>query len=377
MSSVGRQFGGPVPGRNSMAVPVGPPTQVQDYSASILSSSAEIEGLKPLVKSSLPEYDTLRDPGFFLASVSKGWRPRVVVVHNGTELTGVLYAKERNVSGRNLGLVYADLSFGSLLLGNRSVQEDTFRVALETLLAHPRTCGIRLRILRGGPEVASVRKLLASRRLDVRFSRVKDHVSLSLPDTYERLLQGFGSTTRHNFRYYRRCFEAAGHCYVDGLSLDELRSAAVYLEPRCGRIGQQGSIERWLKMVAAADRPLAVGLKHRNGEWLSVVGGVYRPGAALLLLQLNNDRDFPRESLSVVLRAYLIETLIRQGIKKFIIWAGTSPPLSRYMKPIPTLGIHLDVPGYKWRLVRWIVSTFGPWLPKQFRGDARWIAPFG
>ena len=69
-----------------------------------------------------------------------------------------------------------------------------------------------------------------------------------------------------------------------------------------------------------------MGLKHRNGEWLSVIGGVYRPGAGVLLLQLNRDREFPRDSLSMVLRGYLIESLIQQGMREFIVWAGQPRP---------------------------------------------------
>jgi hypothetical protein len=131
-----------------------------------------------------------------------------------------------------------------------------------------------------------------------------------------------------------------------------------------------------LDMVNAADRPLAVGLKHRNGEWLGVIGGVYRPGAAVLFLQLNDDRNHSRDSLSVVLRGYLIESLIREGIQECTFWAGTSAPLSHYVTYISTLGIHLDRPSYEWRLARGLVSAFGPWLPQKFKYDARWIAPF-
>jgi hypothetical protein len=163
---------------------------------------------------------------------------------------------------------------------------------------------------------------------------------------------------------------------MDNLSPDELRLAAFYLEPKCSKPSRPDSIDRLLKMTATADRPLAVGLKHRNGEWLGVVCGVYRHTAGVLLLQLNNDRDFPRDSLSVVLRAYLIESLIHQGMLEFIIWAGTAPPLSRYVTHIPTLGIYLDSPEYKWRLVRGVVSKFGPWLPRELQLDARWIAQF-
>jgi len=268
------------------------------------------------------------------------------------------------------------LSWGSVSFGDSAHQENTFRIAMEKLLTSPGIRGIRLRILRGFPEAAAIRKLIASRNLDAHFSRFKDHASLALPDTYEQQLQSFGSTTRHNFRYYRRRFEAAGHIYLENLSLDELQLAAMYLKPRCRIPSQPGSVERLLAMVATADQVLAVGLKHRNGGWLGIVGGVYRPGAGVLLLQLSNDKDFPRDSLSVVLRGYLIETLIRRGVRLFTIWGGTSPPLSRYVKYLPTLGIHLDLPGFRWRLVRRLVTKAGPWLPRRLGQDAQWIAPF-
>jgi hypothetical protein len=352
------------------------PSAIKGYSGGVLSSVAEIQSLRPLVRRSLLQNDILRDPEYFLASVSEGWTPRVVAVRRGSELAGVVCAKERTLRGFRLGVVYADLTFGSTLFGDPLEQRDTFLVALETLLASAGTRGIRLRVRRRSPELAAIRKLLASSRLETHFTRVKDHVSLPLPGSYEQLLLSFGYTTRHNFRYYRRRFETAGHVYLDNVSLDDVRSAAFYLEPKCSKPGQPHSIDRLLKMTATADRPLAVGLKHRNGEWLSIICGAYSREAAVLLLQLNNDREFPRDSLSVVLRGYLIESLIRQGMKEFIIWAGTGGPLSRYVTQIPTLGIYLDSPEYKWRLVRGLVSKVGPWLPRQLKEDASWIAPF-
>jgi hypothetical protein len=352
--------------------------QVEDrtYSCSVLTSPDEIRNLKPFVRRSLTQNDILFDPEFFLSSVSSGWEPRVVAVHNETELAGVVYAKEKVILGCHLGVVYADLSLGSVPFGDSVHQENIFRMAMEKLLASPGTRGIRLRILRGSPESAAIHKLIASRNLDVNFSRVKDHASLALPDTYEQLLQSFGTTTRHNFRYYRRRFEAAGHIYLEKLSLDELRRAAMYLKPRCTIPSQSGSVERLLDMVATADEVLAVGLKHRSGEWLGIIGGVYRPGAGVLLLHLSNDRNFPRDSLSVVLRGYLIENLIRRGARLFTIWGGTGPPLSRYVKYIPSLGIHLDLPSFRWRLTRRLVTKAGPWLPKRLGQDAQWISPF-
>jgi len=353
-------------------------TQFEDgaYSCAVLSSPVEIQKLRPFVRRSKTRHDILLDPQFYLSSVSKGWEPRVVAVYDQSELAGVLYAKEKIVLGCRLGVIYADLSWGGVSFGDFRHQENTFRIAIEKLLSSPGTRGIRLRLLRGSPELAAIRKLIASRDMDVHFSRIKDHASLALPDSYEQLLKSFGSTTRHNFRYYRRRFEAAGHSYLENLSSDELRSAAMYLKPRCTIPSRRGSIERLLDMVATADQVLAVGLRHRNGEWLSIIGGVYRPGAGVLLLQLSNDINFPRDSLSIVLRGYLIEALIRRGASLFTIWGGTAPPLSRYVKYIPTLGIHLDLPGFRWRLARRFVTTAGPFLPRRLGPDAQWIAPF-
>lgn len=226
-------------------------TQVEHgaYSCSVLSSPDEIRALKPFVGCSIARDDVLFDPKFFLSSVSSGWEPRVAAVYNEARLAGVVYAKEKTILGCHFGVLYADLSWGSLSFGDYIHQENTFRIARENLLASPGTRGMRLRILRGSPELAAIRKLIVSKNLDVHFSWFKDHASLTLPDTYEQLLKSFGSTTRHNFRYYRRRFEAAGHVYLECLSLDELRSAAVYLKPRCTIPGPSESVERlwtWL-----------------------------------------------------------------------------------------------------------------------------------
>ena len=178
--------------------------------------------------------------------------------------------------------------------------------------------------------------------------RIKEHASLLLPGTYEQFLMNLRRTTRHNFRYYRRRFESAGHVYVEDLALDELRGAASYLDPKCRITNRRDTINRFLRMAAAADRPLSAGLKHKDGQWLSIMCGVYRPGAGMLLMQLNNDREFQRESLSVVLRGYLIESLIRQGIKKLDFWGRKNCYQARYRLFDANIhfGVYLDSPKF-------------------------------
>jgi hypothetical protein len=355
-----------------------------EYAGVVLSSDAEIRQLRDVARRLMQNDDAMLDPEFFLASVSKGWAPRVVAVYTSHEVVGILYAKERIISGIPTGIVYADGSLGGALLASPLHQQNAFRVAVETLFTSPGIRGMWLRVLQGSGEFGAIRQLIASRSLDAQCSPIeygnsslwKCHARLPLAQTYDRFLEGLGSTTRHNFRYYRRRFEASEHKFIERLSMDELRSVALDLLPKskCTARRQPMELERELKMVAAAKQPLAVALKHRDGEWLSVIGGWYRPGGAVLCFQCNNERKFGPDSLSVVLRAYLIELLILQGLEELVIWAGTGPPLSRYVSYVPTIGVRLDSPTYWWRAARLFVSRVGPRLPRRLAAAAQWIS---
>lgn len=360
---------------------------ISGYSGIILSSQRDIHRLRDDIGPSLQRDDTMLDPEFFLASVSKGWEARVVAVYREREVVGIMYAKERVISGVPTGIVYADGSLSSIMLANPLHQQNAFRVAVETLLASPRIRGLRLRTQRSDVEVGAraVKRLLASRHLDSRYARIKrdasplwkHHAHLALAVSYEQFLISLGSTTRHNFRYYRRRFEASGHCLVERLSMDELRAATLALGPKSNYPDRpsQMETESALNLVAAARQPLAIGLRHRNGEWLSVIGGWYRARGGVLYFQQNSDRDFSSYSLSTVLRGYLIEMLIRQGLEELVVWAGTGPPLERYVHYIPTIGVCLDVPTHAWRAARFLISAARPWLPSRLAAAAAWVVP--
>jgi hypothetical protein len=354
------------------------------YSAVVLSSFAEIRQLRDVARRLMRQEEPTLAPDFFLASLYKGWRPRVVVVSYDREAVGIMYTKERIIYGIPTGIVYSDGALSGILLANPLHHQKAFIIAVEALFASPGIHGVRLRVVRSGEEHEAVGQLSASRFALSRDSRIEyqdfplgeSHAHLPLAHTYDQFLAGLGYTTRHNFRYYRRRFEASGHRFVDHLSIDELRSAALELRPKSkfNARWQLRKIDKGLNMVAAASQPLAVGLKHHNGEWLGVIGGWYRAGGAVLCFQCNNELEFGDDSLSVVLRAYLIEFLIRQGLEELVIWHGTRPPLSRYVSYVPVIGVSLDQPTYSWRAVRWLVSMVGPRLPRRFADTARWIA---
>ena len=327
--------------------------------------------------------DTMLSPEFFLASVSKGWKPKAVAVCRANELVGLLYGKERIIAGIPTGIVYADGSLCSILLADPLHHTPAFLGAIEALLASPQIRGLRLRILRSSSDFDGVLQLTSSGSREVQYFPTENlssplwnnHAHLPLANTYDQFLNTLGSTMRNDFRYYRQRFEASGHSFVEHLSMDELRSAALCLLPKSKRTARsQGKwIDGHLRMMTAAKRPLAVGLKHSGGQWLNVLGGWYKPGGAVLSFQSNNEEEFGHDSLSVVLRAYLIESLIQQGLKELVIWADTGRPLSRYVTYAQTIEVRVDVSSRSWRIIRSIISKVEPHLPHRLANAAQWI----
>ncbi len=343
----------------------------KNYSTVILSSEPHIRELTKAARQLMRQYDPMLDPQFFVASLSSEWKPRVVAVKSGSELVAIVYAKERAVWGIPTGIVRIDQTLNNSILGCDGKQEEILCLAVAKLVSSRRILSVQVKSPFAWRDAASFAELLSSRSLEIQFFQLQDHhAHFSLPQTYGEFLKLLGSTSRHNFRYYRRRFEIAGHRYVPQLSLDAIRSIVWELKEKCSLPAETSTIKGFLDMMATADSPLAVGLQHANGEWLSIAGGCYRPGQAVLFFQLNSDKEFARSSLSVVLRSYLIESLIQQGCPELVILGGTTPPLSRYATHPRTLNMHVDKLIYTWRAVRFFSKIMGPHLPKQLSAYA-------
>ena len=375
----------PPPARSPTAEDVPGGCSATGYSGAVLSSHTEIRQLREVARRFMQQHvDPMQDPEFFLASVPFGWRPRVVAINRGGEIAGIMYAMERVFAGIPSGIVCADGGLSSPLLGHPCHRQVLFRVAVESLLAHPRIGSVCLVVPQDSDDFDSVKQVADRTGLQVRYSGVlphdsnlwKKHGHLALPGTYEEFLKGLGYTTRHNFRYYRRRFEAAGHRLVERLSTDALHSAVSCLAPKTKHYDEATRVrlETQLNVVATTDRQLAMGLRHQSGEWLSVVAGWYRPRGAVLYFQCNNDQEFGQYSLSLVLRGYLIEHLVRQKLEELVIWWGSGPPLSRYVTYVPAIMTRFDELTLWWRVTRRMIATAGPRLPKRWAEAARWFA---
>ena len=345
------------------------------YSGTVLSSSADIARLDPIVRALMPDLDVTLTPTFVLASLGENWSPRVVVVHRDGGIVGIVYAKERMVAGFRTGLIYGDGRLGNLLVAQPEHCDAVMRTAIASWFGLPRLHGVRLAISPASPEARTLAAVHSST-----FDLTRDaassaelHCALALPSDYETFLGTLGHRTRRNFRYYRRRFEAAGHRYLDQLSPGDLDRAASDLRSKCSIPSSASEIRRAVGTVLSTDDPWIVGLKHSNGEWLSVSAGWWGPSGATMFLQVNNDRQFGDASLSVVLRGYLIETLIGKRAPQLIFWSGSASPLSRYVRPIPALAVHLDAQTAGWRFVRAVVGITEPLIGKWITEDVRWM----
>ena len=250
------------------------------YTANVLSSPAEIEHLEASVRQLMPERDNTVEPRFFLAALSEEWTPRVVVVHRDEAIVGVVYSKERRLGGFATGIVYGDGRLGNLVVAKAADREDVIVVAITTLFALPGVRAVRLAIPPGSVEARAVRRAQPLAPFDVGYSAASSfdaHARLPLPSDYQKFLGYLGPKTRHNFRYYRRKFDAAGHAYVHDLSVEELQCAATDLRAKSRIPIRRGAINRALNVLAAVDRPWAAGLRDRDGRWLSVAGMVQVP----------------------------------------------------------------------------------------------------
>jgi len=341
----------------------------------VLPAAAAPERISATDISPFRDCENTFDARFYLASIEMdAWIPRVIAVARAGSTLGVAYAKERKIAGIATGLIYADATLGAMVVGEPGHRERVFEYAVRQLVNRRGFRGLRILVPPAGYEERALERVVASHRLDVRRIRVENHSVLDLASSYESFLAGLGPRTRRNFRYYRRRFETSGE-YVAEVSFAEFKSLAMRMLKQSVVGALPSRVDRALRMLSAAGRPILVGLRRHDGEFLSIVGGWYEFDRAVVILQMNNERDHPQSSLSLVARGYLIEGLIAQGVRRLLFWAGAGAPLDRYCHFLPTVRIHLDKPGLVWRMLRGAAAWAGVFFPRPLADIASWIEP--
>src|SRR5882757_1050915 len=341
----------------------------ESLTANIISTVDEVLDLTTFVKNLAAEPGMLA-PRFFLASLLPRYcRPCVVVVSQGHRVAGLLYAGERMVAGMPTGIVLGDATLGTMVAAHPEEIESVMHCAVEALLKHK--AALRFRV--PSDRLAFLRKESAKAAADIHFYSKEHHAHLKLPRTYDEFLAKARRPTRHNLCRYRRRSELAGNEFCPDQPFADFCAAAKRLLPKAAYPQPKRDFQRSLAMIEAMPSRLLIGLRRRGGDWISLAGGWHVGGCAFVALQLN-DRTRRRESVSLVLRSYLIEQLINRGIRELVFWAGTSAPLNLYTAPREEFTVYIDSRSHSWRLVRLACVTLAKLAPVTFSNWLQWDA---
>jgi Acetyltransferase (GNAT) domain len=331
------------------------------FTASLVTSTSEIAQYEEFVRSLAAEPGML-SPAFFLASVSPaGWRPLLVVVWQEQRIAGLLYCKERVVAGIGIRMAFGNDDLGTMVVARPEDAESVMVCGVRALLKHM----FALRLIVSSAYLPVLKSFQAD--TDFSFYRRKAHAHLDLSRTFDKFLARLGPKTRRNFRYYRRKSEQAGNEFISALAPEEFFVAAQRLLPKAAyaiRSSKHAQV-RHQAMIEAMPSPMLVGIRRASGQWIGLAGGWYVGQRAFLIMQLN-DRTCERESLSIVLRSYLIEMLIHRGCRELVFWGGSSPPLTYYATYPVGFTAYLDARSLPWRVGRGAWGLFRKFAPTTF-----------
>ena len=338
--------------------------------ANIVTNAAEICELTAFVSGLVPEPGMLA-PRFFLASLlPRHCRPCVVVVSQGPRVAGLLYAGERLVAGIPVGIVLGDDTLDTMVVARPEEMESVMRCAVQTLLKHK--AALRFRV--PPQRLAFLQAESAKADAGNHFYPEVRHAHLELPRTYDEFLAKVRRPTRHNLYRYRRRSELVGNEFWADQPFTDFCAAARRLLPKAARPPAKSRFEQSLAMIEATRSRLLIGLRRRGGDWISLAGGWCVGDRAFLVSQLN-DRTCGRESVSLVLRSYLIEQLINRGIRELVFWNGTLAPLNLYTAHREEVMVYIDSRSFPWRLVHQACISLAKFAPVTFGTWLRWEAP--
>ena len=297
----------------------------------ILSIKQELEQLRLRCHQ---QDDVTTDIDYFLTSKDpQNRRPIVVIFRAESALVAAAFFHQVCFVGVGSGLACAGDPMGDGLLIAPAQERETFlRCAIEELVnVQKKFHTVRLRVKTSRPsllvdfEAPGLRNKFIERTVQHR---------LVLTETYEEMLASFGLRTRRSLRAKRRQLENnLRPDFFPGIAAEEAFEAMCFLRAKSSMPARSmWYFEGLRKMLHTREDAFAMGLRSKDGTWLSVLSGWRRNGTTYIDVQLNHS-TYMRESLSAVMRAFLLEYEISIGQKYIVFVGGCSALLERYCSP--------------------------------------------
>jgi hypothetical protein len=145
---------------------------------------------------------------------------------------------------------------------------------------------------------------------------------LPLLESYDATLATIGQKTRRNLRYYRRRAEVQLECTLVPEVVIDVEEFLAFNRECMYPVADH--VARWrLNTMKELTEPVMMGLKDKDGRWLSLLGGRRNKDRSEILWQMNRD-GLSSLSLSTVMRSYCIEHEIQRGMKRLYMEGGTA-----------------------------------------------------
>ena len=279
------------------------------------------------------EDDLTTEPQYFMAANTlANRRCAAVLIRREQELEACVLFFEHTRLGIGLGLFRGGDYIGeSLVAGPAAHRVHYVHLATQALLKARRIHGVSLSIKASLDSCIEVMGPASNFR---RFSATTVQHKLPLESTYEGMLARLGPRTRRSLAGKRQQLEKSAKVQFEP-ALDPGQSLEGMLALESNSMPQRISKffhARYRLLRAHADF-FSMGLRLPDGTWLSILAGWRRHGVTYVDLQMNN-MHYKKESISAVMRAFMLEHEIgrRQELINFV--GGSSLLLRRYCEPM-------------------------------------------
>jgi hypothetical protein len=287
--------------------------------------------------------DFSTDLQYFIAvNTQRNRRVAAVLIRRNQDLEACVLFIEHCRLGIGLGLWRGGDTVGDgLVAGPEEFRVQYVHLAAQTLLKRWRVYGVSFAVR---TSLAHCVEIMGPKSKYRMFSGGSIQRKLPLEKTYQAMLAGMGPRTRRSLAGKRKQLEThAQVVFLPSIEPAQALEAMLSLQPRSQPNRITGFYHARYDLLLEIPDSFCMGMRLPDGTWLSILCGWRRNRVTYLDLQMNDVR-FKKESLSAVMRAFMLEheIALQQELIHFV--GGTSLLLRRYCRPIEPCS-----DGFLWR----------------------------
>jgi hypothetical protein len=308
------------------------------------------------------EDDLTTEPEYFMAANTlANRRCAAVLIRRDRELEACVLFYEHTRLGVGIGLFRGGDYIGeSLVVGRPELHVTYVHLATQALLKKWRIHGVSLTMKAGSEKCIEMMGPASDFR---RFRSSDVQHKLPLERTYEGMLARLGSRTRRSLAGKRQQLEkSASVKFIPALEPEKALEVMLELEAKSMPQRITAFFHARYHLLRANADFFSMGLRLPDGPWLSLLSGWRRHGVTYVDLQMN-DMHYKKESISAVMRAFMLEHEIARKQELINFVGGSSLLLRRYCEPLePCTDIFVAKPGLR--------SDFFEMLAKNVRSGS-------